>query len=150
MHHGNKLKGIIAQSGVHIKTIAARINKSRNTITNWCAMEKIPNENLILLGKSLRLDMREYFPHLRIDPDAEELSYFNEDPVEYFKGINKIKEEISEKISDKAQAIADKDFEIKMLKEKITDLKEIIVLKDDVILSLKEKILTLEEKLKNL
>ena len=90
--------------------------------------------------------MREYYPHLRIDPDAEDLSYFNEDPGEYFKKINQIKDEISEKISDKSQAVADKDLELKLLKEKIDDLKEIIELKEHFIQSLKDRILMLEEK----
>lgn len=140
MHHGNVLKDIIQESGVHIKTIALRIGKNRNTITNWCRQEKIANENLIQIGKALRLDMREYYAHLRTDPDAEELAYFNEDPSQYFKKINEIKEEIKEQISDKSQAVADSTLEIKLLREKVEDLKEIIRLKDAQIEALNQKL----------
>lgn len=136
MHQGKALKEIIEQSGVTLKTVAQRVNRNRNTITNWCNQEKISNESLILVGKALRLDMREYFPHLRTDPDAEELAYFNEDPAQYLKQISEIKD----KITDHSQSVADKDLEIKLLREKVDDLKEIIRLKETQIQTLSEKL----------
>ncbi len=152
-HDGHILEELLKELSIKKSGLAEKLNKSNNTITNWVQSDKISNDNLIEIGKALRVDMTRRFPRLKVLPEAAGLNYFNSDPEQLVKDLAMVKEAKTEYENKRGDFL----LEIQFLKDRVSAQQELIDAKnqiisgkDEVIKSRDQKIAELEKELSQL
>lgn len=93
-HDGKILQQIIEKQGITKTALADKLNVDRGTIHRMCNRDYLTNEQLIKIGKVLRLDMSAYYTRLQEDAAAGEIHVFNEDPAQYIKRVNELERKV--------------------------------------------------------
>ncbi len=129
IHEGNILKAYIKDNSIVKVQLAKKLGVHVNTLYQWLDKSKIRSENLIDIGRELRIDISSLIPRMKTIPEAEHLQYYNEDRA---LALNQVKE-AREEYKSVREILIDRDKEITLLKNLIQSKDELIAAQKEII-----------------
>jgi hypothetical protein len=123
-HDGETIQSLLKEVGVKKSLLALKLKKHPNTITNILSKNVLTSDQLIAIGKALRIDLTTYFAKLKKVPEALELKDFSSEKLVLGSdGITRTS----------SIEIVELRLEVKYLRDNIEQMKELVESKNQII-----------------